>query len=306
MKKGLKKSKIVYSILAILGFVVLLAVGEAKEARDKEKQLIAIGNQKIPEFEKYLQGIQDYDMVILGDSVFGERRDATSIPAQIGERLGITVFNGGFGGTCMGRLSEESSLSYTKDCLSMVSLAKSIAARDFGTQQATRIREGATEHFPVTIDELEQIDFSKVEVLLIGHGLNDYHGEEPVFTENDLYNEYTFEGALRSAVRTLKEAYPDMRIVLVTPPYTWYTIPELTCEEYVLNGYVLEDFVEAELAVARELDIEIIDIYHNGYHHESFEDWEQYTNDGLHPNDEGCALLAQIITDYFIEHPTKP
>ena len=283
-----KKSKIVYSVLALLCFGVLMLPGYPGQKEEAD-----------------LYGAVQYDMVVLGDSVFGERRDETSLPARIGEKLGISVFNGGLGGTCMGRLDEESSLGYTKDCLSMVSLAKSIAAGDFGTQQATRIRESATEYFPSTIDELAQVDFSQVEILLIGHGVNDYHGGEPIYAENDLYDEYTFTGALRSSIKTLQEAYPDMRIVLVTSPYAWYIAKGYTCEEYVLNGQVLEDFVDAEIAVAEELDIEIIDLYHDVFPHEKWEDWEMYTRDGLHPNDAGCELLAEKIAEYFAEHPQK-
>jgi len=61
--------------------------------------------------------------------------------------------------------------------------------------------------------------------------------------------------------------------------------------------------VNAEIAAAEELGIEIIDIYHDLYPHEEWEDWMLYSVDGLHPNEAGRVLLAQVITDYFRNHP---
>lgn len=240
-------------------------------------------------------------MVAFGDSIFGLVRDETSIPAQVGALVGRTVFNGAFGGTCVSRLDEERRLDYVKDSLSLVGLAKAVAVDDFGVQQTLKNRESNTEYYEETVDELERLDFSSVELALIMHGLNDYYSGAPILNEKDSYDEYTFIGALRSSIEFLRQANPGMRIVLVTPTYTWYLVSGQTCEEYNGGGGVQEDYIKAEMELAQELGIEVIDVYHDVYPHEKWEDWELYTVDGFHPNEAGRELLSGVIAEYLGE-----
>lgn len=273
-----KREKIISSLLAV-GIFLLLFLGD-----------------------KAREDTQSFDMVVLGDSLFGHVQDETSIVANLEKNLQKKIFNGALGGTCMGRL-EENNGSRMGDALSLVSLTKAILSGDFRIQENQKITGGGTDYFPDTLAGLQKIDFSEVEILLIGHCTNDYHAEEAIYNEADAFDEHTYIGALRSSVKQLQKEYPELRIVLVTAPYTWYTNLGITCEEYVRGGNVLEDYVNAEIAAAEELGIEIIDIYHDLYPHEDWEDWMLYSVDGLHPNEAGRVLLAQVITDYFRNHP---
>lgn len=276
-----KKCIVIESIAALLLFAVLFAVSFRDRADRQEREEVRI--------------------VMLGDSILGECRDETSIPAQLSGLLGEPVFNGALGGTCMSRQDETRRLAFTKDSLSMQSLAQSIATDDFGVQQTIRTRESATEYFDSTIDGLERIDFTETDVLFIEYGVNDYHAGIPIENEQDPYDAYTFLGALRSTLELLQKKYPDLRIILITPLYSWYPYhdtPE-TCEEYNIGGGILEDYVEAEILTARSMGVEVIDLYHNFYPHEKWEDWELYTRDGLHPNEEGRRLIAQTLYDYL-------
>lgn len=247
---------------------------------------------------------KEYAIVTMGDSVMGVCRDETSIVSQLSSLLNTSVFNGALGGTSLSRINDLDSMGYSKDCMSGVSLSKAIASGDFGPQQATKVKESMTEYFPETIDEMEQIDFSKVDILLLQYGFNDYHAGIPIYPAEGENEEASFVGALESCVKSLQEAYPNLRIVLVTPTYSWYPYNELThltCEEYNLGGGVLEEYVNAEIQTAHALRVEILDVYHNFYSHDTWEDWEIYTTDGLHPNEEGRTLLAEKIAAYLQE-----
>lgn len=244
----------------------------------------------------------EYTMVLMGDSVMGVCRDETSISSQLGRLMDITVFNGALGGTSLSRINDSSSMGYSKDCMSGVSLSKAIVSGDFGPQQSTEVKESMTEYFPETIDEMEKIDFSKVDILLMQYGFNDYHAGVPIYPKEGDHGEASFVGALENSVLALQKAYPNLRIVLVTPTYSWYPYNELThltCEEYNLGGGVLEEYVNAEIQTARSMNVEILDVYHNFYTHDTWEDWEIYTTDGLHPNENGRTLLAQRIAEFL-------
>ncbi len=240
---------------------------------------------------------QQVSIVAFGDSVFGEVRDETSVPALLQELTGKSVYNVGMGGTCMARQPQGRRMDYGKDSLSMVGLARAVGTDDFGVQQTVRMRETNAEYFEEDIDRLETIDFSRVETVLIQQGVNDYHAGIPIENPEEPYDEYTFLGALRTTVAYLRRANPDVRIVLVTPTYTWYIFTGLTCEEADQGGGFLEEYVEAELGVAEELGIEVIDMYHDFFPHETWEDKDVYTRDGLHPNGEGREKLARRIAE---------
>ena len=246
---------------------------------------------------------QQVQIVAFGDSLFGLCRDETGVPAQVGKALDKSVFNAALGGTCISRADSERRMDYAKDSLSLVGLSKAVAAGDFGVQRTVRIRESSTEYFSGVIDELEKVDFTGVEFVLIQHGVNDYYSGVPIVNPDDPYDEYTFTGALRSSLKALHKANPDMRIILVTPTYSWHIASGLTCEEFDAGYGVQEDYIQAEMQIAEEAGVELIDVYHDVYPHEQWEDWSVYTFDGLHPNEEGRKLLAGIILDYLQEQP---
>lgn len=88
-------------------------------------------------------------MVFLGDSVYGLCRDETSIAAKLQEKTGLKCYNGGLGGTVLGRADAERRLGYTKDSLSAAGLVRSFAVKDFGVQKTIRIREPATDYLKI-------------------------------------------------------------------------------------------------------------------------------------------------------------
>lgn len=240
----------------------------------------------------------DYRIVIFGDSIIGECRDETSVTEIMGNMLSEPVFNAAFGGTCMSYTETDKRLAYTKDCLNMAGLSQAVYADDFSVQINSRIRESVTEYFDETIRELSDIDFTSVDIVFIEHGMNDYHGAIVMDNPDNPYDTHTFSGALRSSVKNLKAVNPDMRIILVTPTYSWYRDEQITCEEYNPGGGVLSEYIEKELELAKELGIETADIYHDFYSHDNWEDWEIYTNDGLHPNETGRRMIAEALCGY--------
>lgn len=278
LKRGIPAKIMIYGIISAVLFCVLWLL--TFPVRESEKSCSP-------------------QIVVLGDSIFGQVRDDSAVSEKLSLLTGQEVFNGAMGGTCLSRIDATGRMSYTKDSLAFAAISQAISLDDFGLQQTAYIKESATEYFPEVIDTLEAIDFSHVEILLVQYGINDYHAGVSLDNPEDPYDEYTFGGALRSGLKDLRKAYPNLRIILLTSTYSWYEFSGMTCEEKDEGGGILEDYVNKELEIAEEMEVEVLDLYHDLYPHEVWEDWQIYTRDGLHPNEAGRQLLAETIAAYL-------
>ena len=242
---------------------------------------------------------ESYRIACLGDSIIGNERGATSITAIMEEKLGEPVYNGAFGGSTMSLRVTQDRASVTTDTLSLAKLSEAIYLGDFSVQNAGVTRCSVMEYFPEVVYKFQNIDFAQTEILIIEHGVNDYLTGVRLDNPKDPYDVYTFGGALRYSLEKLREAYPDLRIILVTPTYCWYLFKESNCQEVDNGSGVLEEYVNLELAIAREYGVEVLDNFHESGIGSTgeFKEWETYTQDGLHLNEFGRGLVAERIVE---------
>ena len=162
------------------------------------------------------------EVLFLGDSLIGQYRDETSIPWLVSRQTGMTVFNGDFGGTTMSQQNREGQDAFYWNGLSFSQLAKAAAAQDFGGQQTIRTKDYVTMHFGDIVDELDRLDFSSVRTLVVSYGMNDYTTGSPIRNPDNPEDTYTMEGAMRAGIRFLRQSYPSLRIIFVSPTYCWF------------------------------------------------------------------------------------
>ncbi|MGN1147786.1 MAG: SGNH/GDSL hydrolase family protein [Lachnospiraceae bacterium] len=240
-------------------------------------------------------GKKDYRIVCLGDSIIGNVRDETSITAMLGDILGVSVYNGAFGGTTASCKNTENRADVAIDCVSLPELVDAICHENFAVQNASIGSYVSMDYFPEGVYGFNDIDWSKVEVVVIEHGVNDYLTGTKLDNPQDPYDIYTYGGALRTALRELQEKKPELRIILCTPTYCWFVADEVSCEERNLGGGYLEEYANLELQIAEEFGVEIIDNYHDSGIGGDFTDWPVYTEDGLHLNETGRKMIAERI-----------
>ena len=251
-----------------------------------------------------------HDIVFLGDSVIGNYAEPFGVTTVMEERLGRDVFNGALGGTSMSFIDEVDWESVSSGQWSMVKLAQAIYTDDWtsqlsGVSYAEYYRDvigQILDYFYERIHHLSQIDFSKVDILLIEHGTNDYNCGQPLNSTEDPFDVNTYAGALRTTLTLLQEKYPDLRIILVSPVYCEFVYNDgAKCYETDFGGGVLDDYVMMQKAVAEEYGVEWIDMYHgSGIWSDTI---DIYTYDKLHLTDEGKQLIGDFISDYLKENP---
>lgn len=251
-----------------------------------------------------VQHSQKLGIVMLGDSLIGSVRDNTSVSAVVADTIGYSIVNGAFGGTCAASSNEEKSGSRPEDSLSLSYIAKAIAYEDFSVLNSDLTNNRSQmDYFPNALKELSEIDCDNIDILFIEHGVNDYTSGRPLDDAEDPYNICTFGGALRSSIQVLKEAYPDMRIILMTPIYCFIENGE--------DGYIgdcrtldygygpLENYVNLEIEIAKEMGVEVLDNYRTAGFDEN--NMRELSYEGLHLNEKGREKLGRHIAEYLLK-----
>lgn len=251
-------------------------------------------------FQGMVQKKKEYRIVCLGDSIIGNVRDETSVTGVMESILGEPVANGAFGGTCASLGNTEYRPTFYEDSINLTMLADAIAYQDFFVQ----LCDISSNHFSLPyfedcLQELAAIDFEKVDILFIEHGINDYSAGRPIDNPDNPLDVHTYAGALRYSIEKIREAYPAMEIVLVTPLYCYFKedgARGLDSEQADFGHGILKDYVEAEQKVAEEYGVSCIDNFNNlGVNRITI---DEYAEDGIHLNQEGRALLATALADY--------
>lgn len=230
-------------------------------------------------------------VVCFGDSLFGMYRGADSAPAFAAVETGATVHNVGFGGC---RMAVHPTNGYA--AFSMWALAKAIAENDWATQDAQA--SSGSVYFPEQLALLKSIDFSKVDIVVIHYGTNDFASGDGIQIDNtsdhDDYN--TLCGALRYSIEKLLGKYPKLRIHVSLPVYRYWVDDSTTtyAETYLnKNKKTLPDFVEAMRSVAAEYNLPVIDGYYMlGINKANA---PTFLSDGTHHNVTGRERFGRFI-----------
>ncbi len=140
------------------------------------------------------------------------------------------------------------------------------------------------------------LDIPNADLIQIFMGTNDYGFNTPLGTIDDT-TDVSFYGALNVIIPKLQAKYPNAKIVFVTPLHR-YGQHNLTYD-YMKNtaGYVLEDYVNAIKDVCERYSISVIDLFCNSGINPSLQSVRvTYMPDGLHPNNNGHKLIAEIMS----------
>ena len=280
MKKKVAKHTIAYFVIAAL--LLLIPMYVVSFAREKEEKT-------------------QVDILFLGDSLIGQYRDETSVPYLVGQALGKTAFNGAFGGSTMTWYTNDESDYYQRYGLNFPALVRAITTSDFSSQRALNVNESGTEDFESVIGDLQNIDYDKLDMILLEYGTNDYFaGTKVVGGEGDYFS---FEASFREGIERLQECLPACRIIIVGPTFCWNYSTEMNCEEVSYGGAYLSDYVDMLETLSDVYQIEFIDLYDLYDHSFNIYQSNRYTEDGIHPNVYGRQLIVDEIVEYLEANP---
>lgn len=131
------------------------------------------------------------------------------------------------------------------------------------------------------------------DVVFVFGGTNDHgHGDAPLGSDSERTPD-TFYGACHVLFSGLGSAFPKAKIVVATP---LHRVEENNPKAD--SGAVLEDYVNIIRAAAARYALPVLDLFETSSINTAALD--VLTTDGLHPNDEGHAILAQEIGSFLL------
>lgn len=255
---------------------------------------IVLKPEGLPE---YIGGtLKGKTIVNFGDSIFGKARPPEDISTHLANCTGATVHNCGFGGC---RMATHSLPNYAP--FSMFALSNAITSGDFSAQEAAvsaTSGEVVSSYFADALALLKSIDFSKVDIITIAYGTNDFAAEIALDNESNLYDTSKYGGALRYSIETILSAFPNIRIFLCSQIYRFWMADGVFSEDSdsrTYGGQKLTDFVAKTKEIANEYHLPFIDNYYELGLNKFNRTVYFPATDGTHPNNTGRELIAKHI-----------
>ena len=260
---------------------------------------IEVMDSIIPLAPDRLEGHEDdgiTTILCLGDDPFSLNQGEGGLAEQIAAKTGATVYNGSFTGTTIAMQNPSYQDWYFLDAFSFSYVAQSLASGDFDI-----MRQAAAysydEAFPRTTEMLASLDMSSIDILCVMYDASDYINMRPCDDPNAPYDTITYTGALRSGIESIQQAYPHIRIVIMSHTFC-HSIDEngnfQNGDRADLGHGTLSHYFQKELDVTMDCGVSFIDNFYGSINEDNY---LEYMTDYIHFNDEGRELLA----DRFVE-----
>ena len=186
----------------------------------------------------------------------------------------------------------------TQDIFSYPAVLKKI----LGAKEVINLGKGGTsissywDSFFSVIDGIPQ----DVDIIIVLGGVNDcYAGNEDNIGNSVDLAMGTFYGDTDFLMRDLKDKYPGVQIIFVTP---LSTITNTTYLSFLPNMLPLYRYVDAITELGNRNDINVFNIYHERFLDSNDEEiMKKFMYDGVHPNAVGYQLLAEHMASELIK-----
>lgn len=223
-------------------------------------------------------GVKDLNILCLGDSIFGNDGE---IVADLISISGANVINGAVGGT---RVTDRGGTD-NYQWFDGLNLVKALTTGDWTNQ------DNAVQTLTSVADRLatlKAVDMSSVNLITMDWGTNDYTGGLTIEAINSAYS---------SVVDMIQEAYPAIRILIITP--IWRYFGEKTDNDngdnHIYNVSTLKDIATAIDNHAKDMRIESLQMYQKMPLSYNTADLYFDSGSGVHLNTAGNLVYAHIL-----------
>lgn len=255
--------------------------------------------------EKVYPGEDDrVQILFLGDSnlAYDAQMDNLTIAQRLMERTGYNVYNCAVGGTTAAKINYSDYFDKELDLLCLYNVSKVMETQEYETLMDSFWQTSLTEQQAIErMQVLTAIDYDEIDYIVISYGLNDYAIGVPI-KDDDLYNEETYEGALRSSIERISELCPNATIILSSITYCVFEDDGIVEDGYQKDwgGGCIRDYRDAASQVASEYENVIFmdNLTCLGMNRDNY---TEYVFDGMHFNIAGQEKYTECLMEILLE-----
>lgn len=243
------------------------------------------------------------DMVIacFGNAPFADNKGQEDNLANIiADKTGATVYNFAFPDSYM------SSIGYSGDgagnsFFSLYWLTTIFAVdNDIIVDRYLEAAPDTPIETKATLSLLQNLDFNTVDVIAIMYDASDYLAGRGMYNSEDSTNIAHFGGALEASIELIKENFPHIHIIVMSPAYAYALNADGTYADSTITTFgdegPLASYVQYESNVCYKMFASFVD---NFYGSLSELDADVVLEDHLHLNSEGRQRAAEEFMEAY-------
>jgi len=241
---------------------------------------------------------QDLDILLFGNAPFADDRDSEDNLANIIQReTGATVYNCSVSDSLLaGRFPYLSAADEPMDAYNFYWLCHLL--QDNGVEprylKATEnLGTNAPTEAMYIYETLESIDMNDIEVIGIMYDGSDYLFGSEMYDDENFTNVECFTGNLAAGIEMLKEVYPHIRIIVMSPSYAYGLDEEgnyVSSDIQTYGWHFLSTYVIKQAEACSALGVTFIDHLYGTITEDNA---DLYLTDHIHLNQEGRQRVAE-------------
>lgn len=223
----------------------------------------------------------------------------TNLANLIQEELGedTVVYNCSMEGSILACANDAITSSYYYDAFSLYWMTLGFCVDNMDTLYSTADTIKASDQVYESLDTLDSIDFSKVDVIAIMYDAQEYYINMRICDDDNETNVRYFTGALAASIQQIQESYPNIRIMVMSPTFAYWKDDNgnLDSADKYMNSYgTLSTYVIKESDTCYENSVSFIDNYYGTVNELNA---DKYLEDERHLNMDGRKLVAKRFVE---------
>lgn len=236
----------------------------------------------------------DLRILFLGNGSLAENKKSdTNLANIVREKTGATVYNCAIPGSYMSMKNDTYKSEFAYDAFSFYNLCTIFTVNNLKTiSWAKRDMNDFPAEIEESLDLLQSIDYSELDVLCIYYDGSDYLDQRGSYRADEESNPALFCGALNAGLDLIQEFLPHVRIIVMSPTYV-YAVDENGNYTSSFTTDVLEEpisnYIGLQATTCMEHRVSFVDNFYGSVYEEVA---DEYLKDNILLNDKGHALLA--------------
>lgn len=241
----------------------------------------------------------DLNILFLGNGQLARDKESDGNLANIiQKKTGANkIYNCAIDGSYMSMVNESYSKDFLYDAYSFYMLTTTFTVNnqkllDWAERDFNKYEGGVPEDVQTSLDTLKTVDFDELDVLCIYYDSSDYQMQQLPYDEFNSSNVNTYAGALEAGLLLIKEAYPHVRIIVMSPTFCYYVDDDgkyFSAYDESMVEWPMYVYVIHEQDTCYLNNVTFVDNFYGSIYGEIADD---YLIDNVNLNQAGNELLA--------------